>query len=302
VLDLDPARPPVEPRPAATLLLMRDAPAGVELCVMQRSLQSAFMGGAVVFPGGRVEPHDRPQHWPPDVAARFSGPNDPGSGPGKWWDAEGVTARVAACREALEEVGVVPLVRKAAMPGSISGAELEALRTAAARATDTDALRAALRAAGLALDLDALVPWARWVTPEAEHRRFDARFFLCRAPAGMEGSVDRVEPGQPGGKQEALRTFWATPHALLEGWAHGELSLFPPTHRTLEQLASRPSVDALFALAATHTLEPICPHFVVEAGVPMLTLPGDPLHPIRERRVAGGTRFVMRGDRWVSEG
>src|SRR5438445_12958535 len=90
VLDFDDARPIVEPRAAATLIFVRDTKNGVELCVMQRSLQSSFMGGAVVFPGGRVEPHDAAWSWPPPVATR---------GSGAWWDDDGVAARVAACRE-----------------------------------------------------------------------------------------------------------------------------------------------------------------------------------------------------------
>ena len=293
-LDFDPDRPPPPARPAATLILLRDRrdplrdplrdderddKRDLEVAVMQRSLQSKFMGGAVVFPGGRVEPHDARGEWPAALTTHAGESSEP------WWDDEGFAARVAACREALEEVAMVPLTG-----GAITSEALEGLRRAIAEGVAP--FREALRAEGRALDLDALVPFSRWVTPEAEQRRFDARFFVARAPEGQEGAIDR---------REAIRTFFATPRALLDDYERGAIALFPPTHRTLVRLSTVRSVDDALSLARRASLDVICPRFALDDGVPTLALPGDRLHAIAEPRIEGASRYVLRGDRWVEE-
>ncbi|MGZ3420034.1 MAG: NUDIX hydrolase [Polyangiales bacterium] len=270
MLDFDPNRVAVAPRPAATVILLRDTSAELEVCVMQRSNESSFMGGAVVFPGGRVEAED----------ARWSGHVVPAEG--RWSDEEGTAARVAACREALEEVGIV--LCAGAPPSAPVVASLRACTTA-------ESLREAMAANGLEFDLSALHPLSRWVTPEAEKRRFDARFFLARAPRGQEGSIDA---------KEATRVFWASPRALLESFEAGEIALFPPTHRTLEGLAGMKTVEQAFEAAAGSTLAVICPRFTVESGNPILALPGDPLHEIRDCLISGPSRYVLRDAKWVS--
>jgi hypothetical protein len=270
MLDFDPDRVPVTPRPAATVILLRDTGTDVEVCVMQRSNESSFMGGAVVFPGGRVEPSDAT--WGAAVT----------SAGGRWSDEEGNAARVAACREALEEVGIVLCAGDA--PSSATIAALRACTTA-------ESLQQTMAASGLAFDLSALHPLSRWVTPEAEKRRFDARFFLARAPRGQEGSIDA---------KEATRVFWATPAALLADFEEGTIALFPPTHRTLEWLAQVHTVEQALELAARETLAIVCPRFVVDAGNPVLALPGDPLHEVKERRIAGPSRYTLRDAKWVS--
>lgn len=280
MLDLDPNRPVAAPRPAATVVLLRDPPrdAGeVEVCVMQRSHQSSFMGGAVVFPGGRVEDLDADSAW--EAVATST------AGEGAWWDREGVAARVAACREALEEVGIVPLT------GALDADAHAALRRAAAEGSV--ALREALVRAGVRLDLGALVPLARWLTPEAEKRRYDTRFFLSRAPRGQEAQSD---------EHEALRVYWASPSQLLSDFEAGNVALFPPTHRTLELLVGRRDVDDAFAIVRNTTLDVICPRFLVEDEAAILALPGDPRHDVREARIAGKSRYALRDGRWVSEG
>jgi 8-oxo-dGTP pyrophosphatase MutT (NUDIX family) len=282
VLKFEPDRVPVEPRPAATLILLREpldatgAPGPLEVLVMQRSLRSSFMGGAVVFPGGRVEPEDAA--WDDEVAPS-------GRAEGPWWDHEGRAARIAACREALEEVGVVPLTG-----GLVRPIEIEGLRRAAAGGSAK--LREALAASARQLDVEGLVPFARWVTPEAEPKRFDARFFVAKAP------IDQIAISD---EHEAVRVAWETPAELLRRAEAGELTLFPPTHRTLALLREAGSVARVLADATRADLEIICPRFALDEGVPVLALPGDRLHEIAERRVAGGSRFALRGERWVEE-
>lgn len=236
---------------------------------MQRSKQSSFMGGAVVFPGGRIEPADAAAEWD-EVVDRGSGALL------HWWDDEGRAARIGACREALEEVGLAPI-------RGVTREQLDTMRKAVTPA--------AFLAAGCRLDLGALVPFARWVTPEAESRRFDARFFLAAAPLGVEPVSD---------EHEAVRVLYATPRQLLNQFERDEISLFPPTHRSLEVLATVTTVAEALDLARTSSLEVICPRFIVEDGAPVLALPGDPLHEIRERRIAGGSRYVLLEGRWTS--
>jgi 8-oxo-dGTP pyrophosphatase MutT (NUDIX family) len=280
MLHFDTTRPPVPPRPAATLILLRDAPAdgggGVEVLFMQRSLQSSFMGGAVVFPGGRVEPSDA--EWDTTVAPALRSDVP-------WNDADGRAARIAACREALEEVGVVPLFGSPVGPDAIEG-----LRRAASEGPAS--LRDALASSRAGFDLSGLVPYARWVTPEAEPKRFDARFFVARAPAGQEARSDQ---------KEAVRVGWATPRELLRGFDAGELTLFPPTHRTLWLLAQAEDTESVIARAHDGCLDEIRPRFNQENGRFVLALPGDPAHEIATPRVSGPSRFVLREARWVPE-
>jgi hypothetical protein len=142
------------------------------------------------------------------------------------------------------------------------------------------------------------------VTPEAESRRFDARFFLLALPRGQIGRHD---------DRETTMSLWARPREVLEGGAEGRFFLAPPTSRTLELLSDVESVGEALLLAARQSLLPVCPKFVAgeraageraagePVGPPFLALPGDPYHDVRERRIDGPTRYVLRGERFVSE-
>jgi hypothetical protein len=241
----------------------------------------------VVFPGGKVEPADGAGAWerlatePHARGAEMAGPDAA--------DEAHVTPRaiaVAACREMLEEACLLPLDP----PLLDEEGGVDALRREAASAPG--GLAAALERRGRRLQLDRLTPWARWITPEAESRRYDTRFFLLELPAGQIGHHD---------DHETTMSFWASPTAVLEKFARGEIFLAPPTTRTLELLATVADARAAHALAAEQSLLPICPRFVPDADAPYLALPGDPAHPVRERRVAGATRFVLRDGRFVGE-
>jgi 8-oxo-dGTP pyrophosphatase MutT (NUDIX family) len=286
VLDLDVEREGTPPKDAATVIVVRDAPGGgkIEIFCVERNIQSRFLGGALVFPGGKVDDSDRDPAWDmlatesPDARGDFA------------TDASTLRAlRIAACRETLEEAALLTVAG-----GAVSDADVIALR---ARLAEPGALTAFLRTRRLRLDLGGLRPFAHWVTPAAEARRYDTRFFLARAPAGQGGAHD---------EHETMASFWATPHAVLRRFEEGAVRLAPPTHRSFEILARATSVDDAFALADAACLDPICPRLVPqiegEGQTLALVLPGDPEHPVREARVEGLSRYVLREGQWRSEG
>ncbi|WP_437786222.1 NUDIX hydrolase [Sorangium sp. So ce1097] len=280
LLDFDQNRNPVRPRDAATVIVLRDGRAGLEVFCVRRHASSSFMGGAVVFPGGKVDAQDGTEVWrdratePPARAAAFATEEAPAR-----------ALCVAACRETLEEGAILPT------DAALSGDALDAVGRELAAGTPLDA---ALERRGLKLALGALVPWARWITPLAEQRRFDARFFLLPLPRGQVGRHDGYE---------TTTSFWAAPTAILERAGRGEIFLAPPTSRTLELLSAAADVRSAVALAERQSLLPICPRFVPGDGAepPYLALPGDPSHETRERGVEGPTRYVLRNGRFVAE-
>lgn len=276
-LAFDPAREPSRPRDAATVLLVREGGAGVEVFCVVRHQKSSFLGGAVVFPGGKVDPADADPAW----ERRCSGLDPRALG---FASSEGHARAlaVAAGRETLEEAGVLPL----AAPASAEVvAELRGALAAGRPLADL------LDERSLTLDTGSFAPFARWITPEAEPRRFDARFYLVPVPADQQASNDG---------HETTAGFWATPRAVLERFERGEIQLAPPTTRCLELLQGAWSLDMALAVAREQSLEPVCPRFV-PGDPPALVLPGDPAHEVPSRRVDGPTRFVLRDGRFVSE-
>jgi 8-oxo-dGTP pyrophosphatase MutT (NUDIX family) len=288
------------PTPAATVLVLRSTPAsaasaasagapspagaeieGIEVFCVRRHTNIAFLGGAVVFPGGKLDPADR------EVVGPFVREVDPRAL--AMVDAEPAEATwlaVAACREALEETAILPAVDG-------GGAHLDAAATRAMRTALEGGARlgALLEERGARLDLGALVPFARWVTPEAERRRFDARFYLLALPPGQIGEHD---------DKETTQGFWDTPRGVLARFERGEVQLAPPTTRSLELLAEARSMADAVAIAGRQSLLPVCPLFIA-GDPPVLALPGDPAHTVREARLDGPSRFVLRDGRFVSE-
>jgi len=287
VLDLKADREAVPPKDAATLVLVRANDKGIEVFCVERNKRSRFMGGAIVFPGGKLDGSDVLAEWtplttPPRLPAR-------GTVPFTVNDAHFRSLAIAGARETLEEAAILHV-----SDGTVTQEDLFALRQELK--TLPDALRAFLSKRRLRLDLAALHPFARWITPEAESRRFDARFFVAIAPEGQTGFHD---------EHETMASFWASPVEVLRRFETGEVQLMPPTHRTIALLAECDSTAAVLAMADSSILDPVCPRLVKHAdqgGETMaLALPGDPEHDVREQRVPGPTRYVLRGERWVSE-
>ncbi|HEY8079249.1 MAG TPA: hypothetical protein VIF62_34190 [Labilithrix sp.] len=278
MLDLEMDRKAADAKDAATLILVGDGASGLEVFCVERSKESRFMGGAIVFPGGKLDARDAGAEWDALVTS-------PRPAPFATDDAHLRALAIAACRESLEEAAILPIT------GACTQDDLFALRTKLK--DDPSALQSFLRERSLRLDLAALHAFARWVTPTAESRRFDARFFVAVAPEGQPGAHDDFE---------TKASFWAPPAEILRRFDAGEVQLMPPTHRTLSLLAEHADAAGVLAYAARTCLDPVQPRLVPQGDTMALALPGDPEHEVRESRVPGGSRYVLRDGRWRSEG
>jgi 8-oxo-dGTP pyrophosphatase MutT (NUDIX family) len=219
-------------QPAATLVLLRDAASGPELFMQTRARTMGFAAGMMVFPGGKVDDHDRALAADPSLVA------------GETVDLDDRAARVAAVRESFEEAGVL-LTR-----GTTLGPEL--LADAQPRVSGrTLAFGEFLARHGHSIDLDALVPFTRWVPPASvAHRRYDTRFYLARMPADAIAGHDG---------NEATTSHWITAAGALHLADQGDAQVIFPTRRNLERLAQFGSVEALIAHARETPLVTVQP-------------------------------------------
>jgi 8-oxo-dGTP pyrophosphatase MutT (NUDIX family) len=228
--------PGVGARPAATVVVLREGRgAGFEVLLMRRNVTVAFMAGAYVFPGGRLDAADR--NRPAEAAFLQASSRFVDLTPEEEW-----SHRVAAVRELAEEASLVLLARD-------------------------------------------LVPMAHWVTPEAEPRRYDTRFFLTTVGQDQVVRHDGVETTAFG---------WMSPSTALARCRTGEVPLPPPTWATLRQLEPHRSVDDAVAWARATPIVRVMPSMAQSEGRKMLVLPGDPLLPALEGwPTPGETRFVL---------
>jgi 8-oxo-dGTP pyrophosphatase MutT (NUDIX family) len=240
-----------EPKQAATVLLLRDGTPGLEVYLLRRTRGMPFAGGMTAYPGGGVDPRDG------DVETAWAGPS-----PAEWAHAFGCDERTArelvcaAVRETFEEAGVLLAGAPDGGNGvggvvpSVSGEDWEAQRQALlARELSLAEL---LADRGLALRSDLLRPFAHWITPPAEPRRYDTKFFAAARPVGQEA---RHVTG------EADEVTWLTPSAALAEMSAGTRPMLPPTIHTLGQLEPFADVAAALAGSPPEPLHPICPSF-----------------------------------------
>jgi 8-oxo-dGTP pyrophosphatase MutT (NUDIX family) len=233
---------PVPARDAATVVILREGPRSAEVYLLRRKASMAFAAGAYVFPGGSVDPRDT------DQAVAWAGPS-----PAAWGEvfhADGATARglvCAAVRETFEESGVLLAgPSEDSVVADTTGDEWEADRLALIDRSLSFA--DFLDRRGLVLRSDLLRPWAHWITPEIEQRRFDTRFFVAALPQGQRTR-------DVGG--EADQVAWVRPADALDRAKNGEIFLMPPTHRTLGELSAYEKVpDVLAAEREIVTLMP----------------------------------------------
>jgi 8-oxo-dGTP pyrophosphatase MutT (NUDIX family) len=232
------------PRLASTVMLVRDAPSpsgpALEVFVLHRVAGMAFAPSVTVFPGGGVDPSDAQQ-------IPWSGP-DP-----HWWaEALGTAPEqaaslvAAAVRELFEETGVLLAGR---------GAEEADRQDVTAHRRS---LSEVLAGRGLTLRTELLRPWANWVTPVGNPRRYDTFFFLAELPAGQQARLLTTE---------AESGRWARPADLLAEYAADSLALMPPTLAMLTDLAAAGAVS--HAMAQRRQVVPVLPRVVSAPGEPL---------------------------------
>ena len=278
------------PRPAATVVVLRDSSNGPEVFMVRRHADTAFMGGAHVFPGGRVDQADRDgdDRWCDGIAhAAGQLPDLPAS--------DAVAYHVAAARELFEEAGVL-LARNAggefvSLAGVQDHARFKQDRTTVHDATTT--LRAVIERERLRLALDTLVLFAHWVTPPIDTRQFDTRFFMTRVPPDQTPAHDDTE---------TTHSIWMTPADAIAQSEKGGIVLPPPTWSTIRELEPFASVDDALAWARRRRVVSRQPLLLEQDGVRMLLAPGDPLHPdpAGDEPLAE-TRFIFVDGRWRPE-
>jgi 8-oxo-dGTP pyrophosphatase MutT (NUDIX family) len=218
-------------RPAATIMLLRDGPAGIEVFMVVRHHAIDFAAGALVFPGGRVEESDH------ELAAGDC-PNPDGL------DNEALAFRVAAIRETFEECGVL-LARPRGSDRLIDAATLKRLEDQHRAALNAGSIGfdAVLGSEGLVPAPDLLVHFAHWITPSHQPKRYDTHFFLAEAPREHLAVHDGWE---------AVESIWITPAQALADTEAGRFKLVFATAKNLEKLGRSGTVrDAMKAARAT---------------------------------------------------
>lgn len=248
------------PIPAATVLLLRDAPS-FEVLMIERHADIGFAGGALVFPGGRVDPGDRDPAWTEHATGLIDGM---------------AFAQVAAARETFEEVGIL-LARRRGEETLIDAARAAALSPLRKLVENDDALfLKMMHEEKLTLACETLRLFAHWVAPPSMHKRFDTLFFAAACPRGQAP----LEDGD-----EATEALWITPAAALAARDANKRKIIFPTARNLELLGVSDSTESVFAFAARRPIRPVQPDVVARDGVSYLTIPGGLGYPVTEERL-----------------
>lgn len=261
---------------ASTVIILREAEEGLETFMLCRHHQSGFMGGAHVFPGGKVDTSDKEPGW----RARVDRPAEEITNLLDEDDSEvGLGLLVAAVRETFEEAGVL-------LASAAAGADLAATRT---RLHDGASFAKLAHEIDLMIDSTALTPYARWITPKMESRRFDTRFYVAVLPDGQSASHDGTE---------TTSATWLRPARAIEDMHAGRIKLAPPTVRTLRWLAEFEDTESVIADALSRKPPLVRPRLVTGDGGWFLALPGDPEHPESEPVLPGATRMVFDNGAW----
>ena len=274
------------PRDSASVVMLRDGAQGLEVLLMRRHADSAVLGGAYVFPGGKVDAADA-------SADLLAGLDQPPALLHARLGEPGLTAQqaaaffVAAAREAAEESGLLLLQR---------GNDEIALHSAGAcaRLRAGEPLAALLAAHGARLDTDALAPWSRWITPRRPsvmNKRFDTRFFLAAAPPAQQTQIDDFE---------VTEARWLTPRAALQQYRAHEIDMAPPQIVSLLHLMQYRDVAHAMADARSRTPPLIEPQPADTAETRVLCYPGDEAHSVPARALPEPvpTRVVWRNKRF----
>lgn len=272
-------------RAAATVVMLRDATRGLEVFLIKRHGLSDVLGGAYVFPGGKVDSSDAEldiaAHLDQSAEQLHAGLNEP--------DLDGLTAAgiyVAALREAFEETGVL----------FAQGADSAFAAQATALLREGRAFDEVTATMALRLNASQLAPWSRWITPlvpSVSSKRFDTRFFVAAVPPGQQATHDN---------HEATESVWLSPRDALEQyWARG-IELAPPQIMSLAHLSHHESVASVLAQARARRPPLIQPEPFDQDGMRVVCYPGDERHPVSQRALPGPTRLEYRNQRFEPVG
>lgn len=244
---------PATPRPAATIVLMRDAVGGMEVLLMRRNRSAGFVPGAYVFPGGRVDGTDalpaalrKLDDLTTDSAAERLGLRNA--------DPPAIAYYLAALREAFEETGILVGLRSdgSAPPSAAEDTRVDEIRNELME--DRVSFAEAISLLQCRIAGDSVEYIAHWITPEPEPRRYDTRFFAAKVRAGSDAIVD---------PREMTDAVWVAPEEALHRCDRGELPMVFPTIKTLEQMADYATADAALDGFGGRPVRTILPTLVI---------------------------------------
>ncbi len=241
-------------RPASTMLLLRDGSGGMEVFMVVRHHQIDFASGALVFPGGSLDPDDHTVALKQEL---FTNPNK--------LDAAALAFRIGALRETFEECGIL-LARPNGSTALIAATDAKRIedKHRAALCEGKIAFSEILGTEGLVLALDLLVPFAHWITPVAMPKRFDTLFFMARAPEDQLGAHDG---------HESVDSVWVTPQQALADAKTGRFKLVFATERNLLKLGENRTVDTALNAARNGRLITVTPEIIAWDGGRQLRIP-----------------------------
>jgi 8-oxo-dGTP pyrophosphatase MutT (NUDIX family) len=273
------------PLDSASVVLLRDTDQGMQVLLLRRHQASSVLGGAFVFPGGKLDQADQS----PALLARLS------------QDAATLQSRlaeplippqraaglfVAAIREAFEECRILLGQTGPDTP------DIQALQDALAQGRSWSE---AFEHFSLPLHTHDLVPWTRWITPRqasVTQKRFDTRFFIARVPEGQTAAHDN---------HETTETLWATPREALTRYWDRQIELAPPQIMGLVQLARHTHSQSALAEAQSRPPPVVEPEPFDHDGIRTICYPGDPRHSARQAVFPGPTRLMFKNKRFEPE-
>jgi 8-oxo-dGTP pyrophosphatase MutT (NUDIX family) len=277
-MELNSEIPTAPPRNASTVVLLRDTPDGLEVFLVKRHGLSDVLGGAYVFPGGKLDSSDclldPMAHLDQEPAQLHAALGE------QHIDIQTATGLyVAALREAFEESRVL-------FSHDMDSARAALLQD---KAKPFNQMLAELQ---VRLQTRNVLPWSRWITPRMPsitHKRFDTRFFVAAVPHEQEATHDN---------HEATESAWLAPRAALEQYWDHTIELAPPQIMSLAHLTRHATVDSVMQAARAQLPPLIQPESFDEAGTRVVCYPGDPAHSVRQRAIPGQTRLMYRNKRF----
>ncbi len=286
------------PVDAVTVIIVREGRRmPFDVFLMRRHREQGFMGGAFVFPGGRLEEADCDPSLlelarglnPEQAKAKLNEPSLAGE--------KAMGLFLAAVRETFEEAGVLLAASFHGEPIDFSDAQTQGrFREHRGRLQRGEMpLKTMAETEELCFTLDLLTPFSHWITPEVEIRRFDTRFLVARMPQGQSPAHDSVE---------TVESLWLTPSEALARNESGEILLMPPTLKTMEDLCRFASLEDLFRDASQREIYPVLPQPFTDGQAFGVKLPHDPEYSITEYKRPSSpgesSRIVFRDGVWRS--